>query len=178
MKELAIIANIVGSAYFMSDMLIQHDKANELLAGLDNGFKELLLKLKEKQPTETIIFLLKLFSILTGAAFVGILLMGVLKVHSQQIAFILSVIFLIAGIFSGSLFWVLKHKEVLKHVGQCEVKWYPIFVHVRTHFMFAFTAIFSCCLIQLIDLIRSLVVQSLMKSLPVIILKPTTQSLP
>tara|TARA_Y100001951_G_scaffold105112_1_gene119951 strand:+ start:21755 stop:22483 length:729 start_codon:yes stop_codon:yes gene_type:complete len=117
-KELAIIANVVGSAYFMGGMLLQHDKAKELVESMDSGFKGLLLEIKEKQPAETIRMLVKIFGGITGAAFVGILLMGILRIHSQQLAFVLSVTFLVTGILSGSLFWVLKHKEVVKQVGQ------------------------------------------------------------
>lgn len=117
-KELAIIANVVGSAYFMGGMLVQHDKAKELVESVDKGFKGLLLELKEKQPAETVRMLLKLFGGLTGAAFVGILLMGILKVRSQQLVFVLSITFLVSGVLSGSLFWVIKHKEVLRQAGK------------------------------------------------------------
>ena len=118
MKELAIIANVVGSAYFMGGMLLQHDKAKELVESMERGFKGLLLEIKEKKPAETIQMLLKIFGGITGAAFIGILLMGVLRIHSQKLVLALSITFLISGILSGSLFWVLKHKEVLKQVGQ------------------------------------------------------------
>lgn len=118
MKELAIISNVISSMYFMGGMLVQHDKAKELLAGMERGFKVLLLELKEKQPAQTIRILLKLFGILTGFAFTGILLMGILKVQSQHLAFALSITFIVSGVFSGSLFWVLKHREVLKKTGQ------------------------------------------------------------
>jgi len=117
-KELAIIANVVGSAYFMGGMLLQHDKAKELVESMERGFKGLLLEIKEKKPAETIQMLLKIFGGITGAAFIGILLMGVLRIHSQKLVLALSITFLISGILSGSLFWVLKHKEVLKQVGQ------------------------------------------------------------
>lgn len=46
MKELAIIANVVGSVYFMGGMLLQHDKAQELVESLKRGFKGLLLEIK------------------------------------------------------------------------------------------------------------------------------------
>lgn len=117
-KELAVIANIVSSAYFMGGMLLQHDKAKELVESLEGGFKGLLLEIKEKKPTKTLKMLLKMFGGITGASFLGILLLGVLRVHSQQLAFVLSITFLISGILSGSLFWVLNHKEILKQVGK------------------------------------------------------------
>jgi len=77
-KELAIIANVVSSAYFMGGMLLQHEKAKELVESIERGFKALLIEVKEKQPTESIRMLLKIFGGLTGAAFVGIFLMGIL----------------------------------------------------------------------------------------------------
>ena len=118
LKAVAIIANVVGSIYFMGGMMLQHDKAKELVESMDMGFKSVLLEIKEKKPAKIIQALLKMFGILTAASFVGILLLGVLNIHSQKLAFALSVTFLLSGILSGSLFWVLRHKEILKQVGQ------------------------------------------------------------
>ncbi|MCK9532173.1 MAG: hypothetical protein M0R77_16670 [Gammaproteobacteria bacterium] len=118
MKEIAIIANVLGSAYFMGGMLAQHERAKTLVAGLEKGFLNLLLELKEKKPSETIRLLLRLFGFLTGASFVGILLAGILGLRSQQLALALSIVFLVSGLFAGSLFWVLKHKEVLKQTAR------------------------------------------------------------
>lgn len=102
----------------MGGTLVQHDKAKELVAGMENGFKRLLLALKEREPTETVRILLNFFGGLAGAALIGILLMGVLRMHSQQLAAVLSVTFAISGILSGSLFWVQRHKVVLRQVGR------------------------------------------------------------
>ncbi|MBG0838752.1 hypothetical protein [Ectopseudomonas toyotomiensis] len=118
LKELAIIANVAGSVYFMGSILLQHDKAKYLVESMESGFKGLLSEIKDKKPADTIQMLLKIFGGITGAAFLGILLMGILRIHSQQLAFALSITFLISGVLSGSLFWVLKHKEVLKQAGK------------------------------------------------------------
>lgn len=113
-KEIAVIANIISSAYFMGGMLAQAESAKALVAGLDNGFTKLLSDLKEKRPSETVVLLLRVFGYLTAAAFAGILLAGILGIRSQQLTYALSLIFLISGLFAGSLFWVLEHKYVLK----------------------------------------------------------------
>ena len=98
-------------------MLLQHDKAKKLVESMERGFKGLLLEIQEKKLVETIQILLKIFGGITVAAFLGILLMGILGVQSQQLVIALSIILLISGILSGSLFWVMKHKEVLNQVG-------------------------------------------------------------
>lgn len=117
MKEIAIIANVLSSAYFMGGMLAQHEKAKALVAGVEKGFLHLLLELKKKKPSETVRLLLRIFGFLASASFCGILLAGILGLRSQQLVFMLSIVFLVSGLLAGSLFWVLKHKEVLKQTA-------------------------------------------------------------
>lgn len=117
MKEIAIIANVLASAYFMGEMLAQHERAKALVAGLEKGFLSLLLELKEKKPSETIQLLLRFFGFMAGASFAGILLAGILGLRSQQLTLVLSIIFLASSLLAGSLFWVLKHREVLKQTA-------------------------------------------------------------
>lgn len=113
-KEIAVAIHIISSVYFMGGALAQHDKAKALVTGLENGFLRLLLNLKEKKPVETVNLLLKFFGFMTVATFAGFMIIGMLRIKLPQLSFVLLVLFLVSGLFAGSLFWVHKHKAVLK----------------------------------------------------------------
>lgn len=115
MKVIAYILNTISSMYFMGGMLAQNEKAQLLLQGMENGFGNLINKLKNKEAIDGIYVLIRFFYLLTTGSFIALLLLGIFGIRSPKIAYILSVLFLGAGIFSFSLIWVLKHNEMAKH---------------------------------------------------------------
>ncbi|MGI9831630.1 hypothetical protein [Vibrio vulnificus] len=114
-KELAFAINVIASMYFMGGMLAQHEKAKELVVSLDSGFLTFLKLVKDQKPLIIIQFTLKLFGVIAIAGFFGILTLGFLDIQSQLLFLIFSIALFVSGLLSGSLFWVLHHKEVFKH---------------------------------------------------------------
>ncbi|MFN1516967.1 hypothetical protein [Vibrio owensii] len=114
-NELVIATNVVASMYFMGDKLAQHDKAQEIAQSLDSGFLSFLKLVKDQKPLELIKFLLKFFGIVAVAGFVGFLLLGMLKIQSAILVNVFSVAIVVATALSGSLIWVVHHKEVMKY---------------------------------------------------------------
>ncbi|MEZ8931345.1 MULTISPECIES: hypothetical protein [unclassified Vibrio] len=114
-KELAFLINVIASMYFMGGMLAQHEKAKELVASLDSGFLTFLKLIKDQKPLIIIHFSLKLFGVIAIGGFLGTLALGFLNVQSQQLFSIFSITLMLAGLLSGSLFWILHHKLVFKH---------------------------------------------------------------
>lgn len=113
-KELAFVINVIASMYFMGGMIAQHEKAKELVVSLDSGFLIFLRLIKDQKPLIIIQFSLKLFGFIAIAGFLGILSLGVLNIQSQTLLLFFSIAFIVSGLLSGSLFWVLRHKEVFK----------------------------------------------------------------
>lgn len=115
-NELVIATNVVASMYFMGDKLAQHDKAQEIALSLDSGFLSFLKLVKNQKPLELIKFLLKFFGVVAVAGFVGFILLGMLKIQSATLVNIFSVAVVVATVLSGSLVWVVHHKEVIKYL--------------------------------------------------------------
>ncbi|EJL6560636.1 hypothetical protein NMS15_003600 [Vibrio cholerae] len=114
-KELAFVINVFSTMYFMGGMLAQHEKSKELVASLDSGFLTFLKLIKDQKPLIIIHFSLKFFGVIAITGFVGILVLMFSNVQSRLLFSIFSIVFVVSGMLSGSLFWVLHHKEVFKY---------------------------------------------------------------
>ncbi|EGQ8448999.1 hypothetical protein ACRTEU_23150 [Vibrio alginolyticus] len=114
-NELVIATNAVATMYFMGDKLAQHDKAQEIAQSLDSGFLSFLKLVKDQKPLELIKFVLKFFGAVALAGFVGFLLLGMFKIQSAILVNVFSVAIVVATVLSGSLVWVIHHKEVIKY---------------------------------------------------------------
>ncbi|EHH1174118.1 TPA: hypothetical protein NJY92_004576 [Vibrio parahaemolyticus] len=106
---------LVASLYFMGNKVAQHQKAEEFVATLDRGLVYFLFFIKDQKPVNVIKFSANLFGIVAAIGFVGIILLGTLNIQSYLLVNIFSVALVGGGLLSGSLWWALHHKEVVKH---------------------------------------------------------------
>ncbi len=118
-KEIVFLVNVVASMYFMGGMLAQHEKVKSFIASIDNGFMSFVLLIKDQKPVALIRLTLKFFGSAAALGFLGMLVVIMAKIQSQLLLGVLSTVFLISTLLSGSLFWVLHHKDVLRQL----LKW-------------------------------------------------------
>lgn len=93
--ELAFTLNVISSMYFMGGMIAQHEKSEKFLSTLDSGFLIFLKYVKDQKPLLVIRFALKFFGIVAVFGFVGILLVGILKIQYQTLIYIFSILFFV-----------------------------------------------------------------------------------
>lgn len=113
-KELVYALHVIANMFLMGGLLAQHEKAKELMAYLDSGFLSFLKLIKDQKPLIITQFILKFFGAIAIIGFLGIICLGLLDIQSDKLFLIFTIALIASGLLSGSLFWVLHHKEVLK----------------------------------------------------------------
>ncbi|MCL6692193.1 hypothetical protein M8R19_26225 [Pseudomonas sp. R3.Fl] len=114
LKVFWYLLNSISGMFFMGDMLLQTEKARQFMQEVDRGYFSMISIARRSQVSVVLVWVAKVFGGLAFFSFLMILIAGWFRWRLDGIGFALVTTFLGAVLLTGSLFWVLRHRIIIR----------------------------------------------------------------